>query len=199
VPIEGNRHAPREAARANDLRPIRRARRPTATENSRGRADKSTWRRTPRTLAVGAPVVELDRLVLPLRLPTLRNHENSAAIRGLPALVLAGAVALSLTVLGGCARSAPASQDARQVDGRELFARACAKCHSPEGSGGLPMASGGPKPIDLRDPEWQHSRSDEAIEAAIRDGRGAMPPFNDVLSPEEIGALARHVRSLGHR
>jgi len=35
------------------------------------------------------------------------------------------------------------------------------------------------------------------LTAAIRDGRGAMPPFNDVLSGGEIAALAAYVRQLG--
>lgn len=58
------------------------------------------------------------------------------------------------------------------------------------------MAANGPKPIDLRDPGWQHARTDAEIVAAIRDGRGAMPPFAGVLPPEQVTALARHVRSL---
>lgn len=96
----------------------------------------------------------------------------------------------------GCAQSAPAAQEARAADAPQLFVQACAKCHADGGSGGLAMATNGPRPIDLRDPDWQRSRTDSEIAAAIRDGRGAMPPFNDVLTPEQIAALARHVRTL---
>jgi mono/diheme cytochrome c family protein len=106
---------------------------------------------------------------------------------------------LSLAVVSGCAQAAPASQETTRIDGRQLFAQACAKCHAADGSGGLPMAANGPRPIDLRDPGWQRTRTDEAIEAAIRDGRGAMPTFSGVLTPEQIRALARHVRSLANR
>ncbi len=59
------------------------------------------------------------------------------------------------------------------------------------------MAHGGPRPIDFRSADWQRSRSDMELTAAIRDGRGAMPPFNDVLSGGEIAALAAYVRQLG--
>lgn len=103
---------------------------------------------------------------------------------------------LGVALAAGCARSAPASQDASVVDAPRLFAQACAKCHAAGGSGGLAMATNGPRPIDLRDPEWQRNRTDSEIAAAIRDGRGAMPPFHDVLAPEQIAALARHVRTL---
>ena len=93
-----------------------------------------------------------------------------------------------------CHRAAPAAEHA--PDGPALYAQACAKCHAADGTGGLPMAVNGPRPIDLTDGEWQRSRSDTEIAAAIRRGRGAMPPFLDVLSAGQIDAVAAHVRSL---
>lgn len=101
-----------------------------------------------------------------------------------------------LAVAGACAWQAPAAQSAPAATGPQLFERACAKCHAPDGSGGLPTVPNGPRPIDLRNPEWQKSRADAEIVATIRDGRGAMPPFADVLSGDEIAALAAHVRRL---
>lgn len=98
-----------------------------------------------------------------------------------------------------CADPAPAAQNEPPVDARQLFAQACAKCHGPDGAGGLPMADGGPKPIDLRDPQWQGSRSDAEITDAILKGRGAMPPFEGVLSSKQVLALVRHIRSLDRR
>jgi mono/diheme cytochrome c family protein len=96
-----------------------------------------------------------------------------------------------------CGRGAPPAREAPAPDGARLYARACAKCHAEDGRGGLPMAENGPRPIDFRDPAWHASRSDAEITAAIRDGRGAMPPFNDVLHSDEIAALSRYVRQLG--
>jgi mono/diheme cytochrome c family protein len=130
-------------------------------------------------------------------IPVLRQHEyGPSARRRLGRRVLAAAVAFAAAAMAACAQAAPASQDDTPADGRQLFARACAKCHSADGTGGLPRAAGGPRPIDLRDPEWQRSRPDDAIVATIRDGRGAMPPFAGVLTPQEINAVARHVRAL---
>lgn len=59
------------------------------------------------------------------------------------------------------------------------------------------MAANGPRPTSFHDASWQAARADAEIVAAIRDGRGAMPPFSDVLHREEILALASYIRSLG--
>jgi mono/diheme cytochrome c family protein len=58
------------------------------------------------------------------------------------------------------------------------------------------MVANGPRPIDLTSAEWQRSRSDVEVLAAIRTGRGAMPPFESVLTVEQIAALGAHVRTL---
>jgi mono/diheme cytochrome c family protein len=141
--------------------------------------------------------------VLTFTFPVLRqdNTSNLARRRSVQRLrawrrVLATALALSTAAIAACAQPAPASQQAPEIHGPQLFEQACAKCHGPDGTGGLPMAANGPKPINLRDPEWQRGRSDDAIVAAIRDGRGAMPPFDGVLTSQQITALARHVRTL---
>jgi mono/diheme cytochrome c family protein len=94
-----------------------------------------------------------------------------------------------------CSRSSPAAERT-PVDASALFAQACAKCHADDGTGGLPMAVNGPRPADLTTADWQRSRTDAEIVAAIRHGRGAMPPFQDVLTPPQIDALGAHVRTL---
>ena len=112
--------------------------------------------------------------------------------RPLVACILACALC---TGAAACARSAPAAERTA-IDGRALFAQACAKCHAADGSGGLPMAANGPRPVNLTAAEWQRSRSDVEIVATRRDGRGAMPPFADVLKPDQIGEPMRHVRAM---
>jgi mono/diheme cytochrome c family protein len=105
---------------------------------------------------------------------------------------------VALTLCGGaagCSRPAPAAEPAR-VDASALFAQACAKCHAADGTGGLPMVANGPRPVDLTTGEWQRSRSDAELLAAIRDGRGAMPPFQGVLNNDQMTALVPYVRTL---
>jgi cytochrome c6 len=118
---------------------------------------------------------------------TYRGNHWNRALRAL-ALVLGASAA-------ACSRPSPAA-DRTPVDASGLFAQACAKCHADAGTGGLPMAVNGPRPTDLTSAEWQRSRSDVEIIAAIRDGRGAMPPFQDVLSSPQIDALGAYVRTL---
>jgi len=121
---------------------------------------------------------------------------SARSFGGVPRLLV---VACTVAV-GACARQAPAAKQAATApDAPQLFGRACAKCHSVDGSGGLPMVADGPRPINFHNSAWQASRSDAEILAAIRDGRGAMPPFADVLKPQEITALAAYVRSLNSR
>jgi mono/diheme cytochrome c family protein len=97
--------------------------------------------------------------------------------------------------VAACSRSAPAAERTA-IDARALFGQACAKCHADDGSGGLPTVPNGPRPIDLRSDDWQRSRSDADVVNAIKTGRGAMPPFADVLTTEQISALTSYVRTL---
>ena len=104
-------------------------------------------------------------------------------------------LAFVLCAGAACSRSSPAAERT-PVDASALFAQACAKCHAADGTGGLPMAVNGPRPADLTTAEWQRSRSDVEVISAIRNGRGAMPPFQDVLSSQQVDALATYVRTL---
>jgi mono/diheme cytochrome c family protein len=106
--------------------------------------------------------------------------------------------ALTLAACTGtaaCSRSAPGAEPAA-VEAPALFAQACAKCHGVDGRGGLAMVANGPRPIDLTSSEWQRARSDQDVATAIRGGRGAMPPFADVLTARQIDALGSYVRTL---
>ncbi len=119
---------------------------------------------------------------------TLSSGRASRVIRILTLAVCTGAL--------GCSRPA-ANAEPPVVDAPALFAQACAKCHGADGRGGLEMAANGPRPIDLTAAAWQRARSDQDIVTALRSGRGAMPPFRDVLTAQQIDALASYVRTLG--
>ena len=112
-----------------------------------------------------------------------------------PRILAAVLLAICSLPSAGCAGSSQASEQPA-ADGRALFGQACAKCHGEDGGGGLPTAVNGPRPIDLRQTSWQQSRTDAEIVATVRDGRGAMPPFEGVLTHEQIQAVTAHVRQL---
>ena len=101
--------------------------------------------------------------------------------------------------LSGCASKGPltiqdANQPADQVDARGLFLENCAVCHGKNGRahtfhGWLVGAR------NLTRADFQDETSDAEIIHAITTGPGLMPAFGKKLSPAEIEALARYVRS----
>jgi mono/diheme cytochrome c family protein len=102
---------------------------------------------------------------------------------------------LVLCMAAACSSSgAPAGNDGAHAD--ENFANICARCHGKDGTGGLPISPGGPKPRDLTDPAWHASVIDEQIESTIRTGKTPMPAFQTVLTNEQIRGLVGKVRRL---
>lgn len=103
--------------------------------------------------------------------------------------VVAALVTVTAIVGFGCAKAPP-------PDGRALFQSACARCHGEDGRGGTPSKPGATPPRDLRNPTWQDAVTDDQLRQHIRTGKADMPPFADVLSPNQLDAVVAHVRSL---
>lgn len=102
--------------------------------------------------------------------------------------------AAACVALAGCKQSS-ASQD---VDGSALFAASCARCHGPNGGGGLPVSDGGPSPRNFHDAAFQASRTDEQIKNTIVQGKGGyMPPFGNAFDDGQLRALVAQVRKFG--
>ena len=77
------------------------------------------------------------------------------------------------------------------VEGRQIYGRWCASCHMPDGSGRL-----GPS---LVDGTWRYERADTAVgqfEIIHAGATGAMQPFGDRLSPDEILKIIAHTAHL---
>ena len=84
------------------------------------------------------------------------------------------------------------------ADGNAVFAAKCSVCHGKDGRG-LPnwRAKGQP---DFTDANWQKSKSDAALSASTKNGKGKyMPPFGGKLSDDEITAVVARVRAFGKR
>jgi mono/diheme cytochrome c family protein len=114
-----------------------------------------------------------------------RRSIAPAALAFALALVTAGAAGL------GCSRS-----QASPEQGREIFANNCARCHNADGSGGLPVAPGGPSPRNFRDHDFQASRTDEQLKQTIVNGKGtAMPPFGVAFTEVQLSSLVAQIRS----
>jgi mono/diheme cytochrome c family protein len=106
--------------------------------------------------------------------------------------------------------SAPASA-APAADGSVVYATFCATCHGPQGKGDCPGAAAlDPKPRNFTsgefkfDPSGDGKRGElEDIAAVVRDGAAKyggspnMVPWGAVLSPAQLEAVAKYVKSLG--
>ncbi len=111
-------------------------------------------------------------------------------------LILIPAVPFLIT---GCASPGPlavkqASYPEAKVDAPGLFVENCAVCHGKNGRAhtfhGILVGA-----QNLTKAKWQADTSDEEILHAIKTGPSVMPAFGKKLSPSEIDALAKYVRS----
>jgi len=132
----------------------------------------------------------------------------STNARTLPLIFLA-VLALPRPALADAA-PAPTIQDLaraeRAASGARLYARTCAPCHGRSGEGDGPAAPGlSPAPRDFTQGQYRFRTTPtgalprpEDLERTIRRGLpgSAMPAFDDLLSPGEIGDLVSYLYSL---
>jgi mono/diheme cytochrome c family protein len=98
--------------------------------------------------------------------------------------VVAAGAAVAVALAGIVAHAADAAFTPAQVSaGRALYARNCAPCHGPRMQD--PESA-----FDLRKfPHEDHAR----FVAAVTRGKNQMPPWGDLLKPDEIEALWAYV------
>jgi len=101
---------------------------------------------------------------------------------------------VGLVMLAACAGSPPpvpgadtGTADPVLVEGREVWARSCASCHAPDGSGGR-----GPSMAAVA--ERFPDPGDQVV--VIDEGRGGMPAFGGRYSVAEIRAVVRYTREV---
>jgi mono/diheme cytochrome c family protein len=75
-------------------------------------------------------------------------------------------------------------------DGKALYASKCAMCHGADGV----AKSTGKGSANFNDPAYQASV--EEIVKVTAEGKNKMPKYAEKLTPEEIKAVAEHVKSL---
>jgi len=78
-------------------------------------------------------------------------------------------------------------------DGKTLYDTKCSQCH---GKGGIAKPPGkGSR--NFNDPAFQSASSVDSIAKITAKGKGKMPGYGSKLSPEQINAVAAHVKTLG--
>lgn len=103
-------------------------------------------------------------------------------------------IAVVLAALGAWASPA----EAIGPDGKTLFASKCASCHGKDGKGNPAMAKMfkvAPAALDLTSAATQE-KTDEALVAVVRDGRGKMPAQKGKLMGRDFTVLVQHIRGL---
>ena len=118
-------------------------------------------------------------------------------------IVAAAALAVfAVFALAGAAQGAPPQQAASAEVlelGSVVYAEQCEACHGSEGKGDGPAARFlDPKPRDFTSGEWVYANGDvESLVAIITTGVDdtGMTPFEELLSEEEISAVANYVLS----
>ena len=78
-------------------------------------------------------------------------------------------------------------------EGKTLYDTKCAQCHGKDGIA-KPAGKGS---RNFNDPTFQSASSDESIAKITAEGKGKMPGYRSRLSPEQIRAVAAHVKTLG--
>jgi cytochrome c oxidase cbb3-type subunit 3 len=79
------------------------------------------------------------------------------------------------------------------ADGKFLYETKCAQCHGKDGIA-KPPAKGSK---NFTDPEFQSAWTEESIARITAEGKGKMPGYRSKLTPEQIRAVAAHVKALG--
>jgi mono/diheme cytochrome c family protein len=103
--------------------------------------------------------------------------------RGGVARAVAGALALLAASGCGCAGAQEAFSPEQIKTGADIFARNCSPCHGsrmrePQGA------------FDLR--EFPHDAHERFVSSVTR-GKNQMPPWGDLLKPEQVEALWAYV------
>ncbi|MCF0070700.1 cytochrome c [Dyadobacter sp. CY261] len=83
------------------------------------------------------------------------------------------------------------------AQGEELFTLYCSSCHGETGYGdGAAGGALGQKPANFHD-TLVKAQSDGSLYWKMSNGRGNMPPFQDVFTPEQRWQLVAYIRHLG--
>lgn len=96
-------------------------------------------------------------------------------------------LALSLPAWPQDAPEPPPSK-AQWQEGADVFRHICSHCHGPE------MVNPGNGSFDLR--KFPHNDRARFFNS-VRNGKNAMPPWKDILRPDEIAAVWAYVRTGG--
>lgn len=101
---------------------------------------------------------------------------------------------IAATVLGIMLGAASAS--AQEPDGAALYKQHCKACHGGEGIPSKQMLTIYPGLKALADTGAFAKLPADSVIAAMRHGKGSMKAFGDVLTPDQMTAVAKFIKTL---
>jgi cytochrome c6 len=105
-------------------------------------------------------------------------------------------LALAVLALGLSALSNPVTL-AVTDDAKAIYAKKCASCHGPDGSGGTPIGKQ-MKLRDLRSAEVQ-KQTDAQLTTLIGKGKGKMPGYQNDLGAAGVKQMVAYMRQLAKK
>lgn len=132
------------------------------------------------------------------------NSSRAQAARALTCKVLSIlTVALAAALLSATTLSAHFSTEQKKASAtrpdaaqtKKMYEQNCARCHGADGRGQTKLGELYEAP-DLTDGKRLARTGDKRLAAVIAQGKGGMPSFSKKLSPVEIAALVKYVRTL---
>ena len=97
--------------------------------------------------------------------------------------------------LAGCQQATTSTSLSPQEMGQKVYRENCASCHGVSGAGASMLLEG--KNIHFNEANWQSKYTDEQLLTIIKTGRGSMPSFDGLFTPEEEKNLIAYIRVLG--
>lgn len=85
---------------------------------------------------------------------------------------------------------------AQAPDGKVIYDANCKKCHGATGVPSAGIKKMSPK-IETFNAAFFANRTDAELVKQITEGKDKMKPFKDKLTPDEIAAVAKYIRTLG--
>lgn len=101
-------------------------------------------------------------------------------------LVAVALVAVLALVLAACGGDSETGGSGGESQGETVYSANCARCHGPDGEGGV-----GPQ---LGDGAVEANLTVEEHTDVVTDGRNGMPAWEGQLTPEEIDAVVLYER-----
>lgn len=93
-----------------------------------------------------------------------------------------------LAACGAGDRATGAGGANNEINAADLYARACTRCHGPQGRGAARLIKINPR-IDLSQSPLARAGDRDAVRTRIAKGFGPMPGFAHLLTPAELDAL----------